>query len=77
MNYKDKKLDVFLYKYKPGLIIWASIASFSTYFCMYAFRKPYTAATYDQIEVFGLDYKEVLILTQVTVSYTHLRAHET
>ncbi len=69
MNYKDKKLDVFLYKYKPGLIIWASIASFSTYFCMYAFRKPYTAATYDQIEVFGLDYKEVLILTQV-IGYT-------
>ena len=36
---------------------------------MYAFRKPYTAATYDQIEEFGLDYKEVLILTQV-IGYT-------
>ena len=28
------------------LVLYATFASFSTYFCMYAFRKPFTAAQY-------------------------------
>ncbi len=37
---------------------YAIAASFSTYFCMYAFRKPFVAATYDQLGTFlGLDLK--------------------
>ena len=31
---------------------YAIVASFSTYFCMYAFRKPFTAATYDELGTF-------------------------
>ncbi|HIF01657.1 MAG TPA: hypothetical protein EYG03_24100 [Planctomycetes bacterium] len=45
-------------------------ASFSTYFCMYAFRKPFAAATYDGFETFvGLDLKTALVISQV-IGYT-------
>jgi hypothetical protein len=45
----------------------AGLAGFSTYFAMYAFRKPFTAATYDHVAgwPFALDYKIALIVAQV------------
>ena len=45
----------------------AGVAGFSTYFAMYAFRKPFTAATYEHVPGwgFGLDYKIALIVAQV------------
>ena len=49
----------------PG---WALIAAFGTYFCMYGFRKPYTAATYDDITFLGMSYKFLLIIAQ-TIGY--------
>jgi hypothetical protein len=36
---------------------------------MYAFRKPFTAATFDQIFIWGLKYKDVLVLAQL-IGYT-------
>ena len=36
---------------------------------MYAFRKPFTVATFDNIFVWGLKYKDVLIITQL-IGYT-------
>jgi hypothetical protein len=47
---------------------WALIAAFGTYFCMYGFRKPYTAATYSDAVFFGIDYKFLLIIAQ-TIGY--------
>ncbi|MEO5888836.1 MAG: DUF5690 family protein [Ferruginibacter sp.] len=47
---------------------WALIAAFGTYFCMYGFRKPYTAATYSDVFFFGIDYKFLLIIAQ-TIGY--------
>jgi hypothetical protein len=47
---------------------WALIAAFGTYFCMYGFRKPYTAATYSDAAYFGMDYKILLIMAQ-TIGY--------
>lgn len=47
---------------------WALIAAFGTYFCMYGFRKPYTAATYSDIAFFGIEYKFLLIIAQ-TIGY--------
>lgn len=41
------------------------IAAFGTYFCMYAFRKPFTAATYEGITWLGIGFKTVLISSQV------------
>lgn len=46
-------------------IIWAMVAAFGVYFCTYAFRKPFTAGLYDGYYIFGLNYKVILILTQV------------
>ncbi|MDG2383120.1 MAG: DUF5690 family protein [Pirellulaceae bacterium] len=41
------------------------IAAFGTYFCMYAFRKPFTAGTFEGLFLFGVGYKTVLITSQV------------
>ena len=53
---------------QDGLIfsIYAISAAFSCYFCMYAFRKPYTAIGYESYDsLWGLDYKIALILAQL------------
>lgn len=49
--------------------LYAIAASFSTYACMYAFRKPYSAASFEGLELFGLELKTVLIISQI-VGYT-------
>ena len=46
-------------------LAYGALASFGTYFCMYAFRKPFTVATYENLSILGIDYKIVLIITQV------------
>jgi hypothetical protein len=43
------------------LTIYASIACFCTYSCMYAFRKPFSAATY---HIGDVDYKVILVISQ-------------
>jgi hypothetical protein len=47
---------------------WALVAAFGTYFCMYGFRKPYTAATYSNQSYLGIGYKFLLIIAQ-TIGY--------
>jgi hypothetical protein len=51
-----------------GSSAWIIIAAFGAYFCMYGFRKPYTAATYSDNILLGLDFKSLLILSQ-TLGY--------
>lgn len=46
------------------LALWAVAAAFTAYFCMYSFRKPFSAASFDG-EVFGLQLKIALALSQV------------
>ena len=41
------------------------VAAFCTYFCMYAFRKPFTAGTFADTQLGGVDYKIWLVATQV------------
>lgn len=41
------------------------VAAFTTYFCMYAFRKPFTAAEYADVTLWGMGYKAVLVAAQV------------
>jgi hypothetical protein len=48
-----------------GFIVYASSAAFITYLSMYAFRKPFTAATYGSLKVWGVDYKIMLIFFQL------------
>lgn len=47
------------------LTLWASMTAFGAYFCMYMYRKPYAAALFEGQMLFGLDYKIVLIISQV------------
>ena len=51
------------------LSAWALVAAFGAYFCMYGFRKPFTAATYEEQTLWGFDYKAVLVTSQV-LGYT-------
>jgi hypothetical protein len=48
--------------------VWVLVAAFGTYFCMYGFRKPYTAATFGQTAFYGIKYKSLLIIAQ-TIGY--------
>lgn len=49
--------------------VWTISAAFCTYFCMYAFRKPFTAGTFADSSLAGVDYKTVLVIAQV-LGYT-------
>lgn len=62
-NIQRKKNNSFL-----SLTITA-IAAFCTYSCMYAFRKPYTAATFDGLAFLHINYKTWLIIAQL-LGYT-------
>lgn len=52
---------------RPSLVfvLQASLAAFGTYFCMYAFRKPFSVATFDGVAFWGVDYKILLVIAQV------------
>jgi len=52
-----------------ALSAWCVVAAFGTYFCMYAFRKPFTAAGFQDVVVWGVGYKTVLVTAQV-LGYT-------
>lgn len=60
LKLKNKSLVFFLQ---------ASLAAYGTYFCMYAFRKPFTIATFSSLSFWGIDYKILLIIAQV-IGYT-------
>lgn len=49
----------------PFTPLIAGGAAFAVYFCMYAFRKPFTAGTFEGSEVFGFGLKAVLVLSQL------------
>ena len=46
---------------------FASLAGFASYFSMYAFRKPFAAASFGHVEGwnFALDFKIALVIAQV------------
>ena len=46
-------------------ILWAGGAALLSYSLVYAPRKPFTAATFDGIEAFGLDYKVLVTIIQI------------
>lgn len=45
--------------------VLAGCAAMSAYLCMYAFRRPFTAATFGGEHFFGLDYKALLVMAQI------------
>lgn len=50
-----------------AFILFAGAAAFSAYFAMYAFRKPFTAATYTDVGgwTFAIDFKVALVIAQL------------
>src|SRR5205807_8744528 len=52
-----------------GRSVVALAAAFTAYFCMYGFRKPFTAADYEGDFLGGVGYKTVLVTAQV-LGYT-------
>lgn len=49
--------------------VFATLAAFCVYTCMYAFRKAFSVAQFEGMQVWGVDYKILLITAQV-VGYT-------
>jgi hypothetical protein len=67
-------ITAWLSRTRPSVFsAYAIVAAFSTYFCMYAFRKPFTAAKfegeYDVPGLGALDWKIILVVSQV-LGYT-------
>lgn len=63
-----ERLRLWLARANPvAFVLFAGLAGFSAYFSMYAFRKPFTAATFEDVAGwnFALDYKIALVLAQV------------
>lgn len=63
-----ERLRLWLARANPvAFVLFAGLAGFCAYFSMYAFRKPFTAATFESVAgwEFALDYKIALVLAQV------------
>lgn len=70
MNLTNASFKSALSRSHPAAVaVFAALAAFCTYSCMYAFRKPFTAATFDNLYFAGLKYKDILIIAQL-VGYT-------
>lgn len=68
MFFKDIRRET--KKWPPFITtVVAALAAFSTYTCMYAFRKAFAAGTYDDLIYFSINYKVWLVLAQI-VGYT-------
>lgn len=50
-------------------LAWSLTAAFGAYFCMYGFRKPFTAADYGNEAYWGVGFKTILVTAQV-LGYT-------
>lgn len=61
-EYLSKRSQLFI-------TIYMGLAAFIAYSCMYAFRKPYTVAAFEGLEIWGINYKIVLVISQL-IGYT-------
>ena len=72
MSRLGRPVTVWLGSVPPWVLAtYAIAASFSTYFCMYAFRKPFAAATFEDQYFLGttFDLKVALVISQI-IGYT-------
>ena len=46
-------------------VAYVCIAAFTAYCCMYAMRKPFTAASYAGLSWWGVQFKIILVVSQV------------
>ena len=52
---------------RPIFVAYAILATFCTYFCMYAFRKPFAAATFEGALFLGtqVELKTAIVISQI------------
>ncbi|HTJ47439.1 MAG TPA: DUF5690 family protein [Kofleriaceae bacterium] len=63
---RSHRLTRWLARSSPAVFaIYAVATAFTTYFCMYGYRKPFAAAHYAGETAFGLDLKSALIIGQL------------
>ena len=63
-----KGFSAWLDRHPAVLAIFGGIMAFGVYFSMYAFRKPFTAASFDDVHIghgIAIDYKVALVVAQV------------
>ncbi len=61
-----KSIQHFLQKSPSYLfVLYAGLAAFSTYSCMYAYRKSFSVGIFADMAYWGIDYKSLLIIAQV------------
>ena len=60
-----KKLNEIVRRNSFNQTLFASLTAFFTYMCFYPFRRAYTAATYDDLAYFGVNFKILIITAQV------------
>lgn len=66
----QRKISSFLESSSPFVFtLYACFVSFCVYFCMYAFRKPFAAASYEGLSFWGLELKTVFVISQI-LGYT-------
>jgi MFS family permease len=53
------------YMRKAGLTLYIAALTFCMYSSVYAFRKPFTVATFNEWEMLGISYQTLLIISQV------------
>lgn len=62
----SERIKRWLARASPGLFaLYAVVMAFTTYFCMYSFRKPFAAAHYEGETFASLDLKSALIIAQL------------
>ncbi len=67
MSIHDSRPSRRIFGERTAILTAGGLAAFAAYFAMYAFRKPFAAATYQDMDLllFGLDYKTGLLIAQV------------
>lgn len=61
----ENKLKQWLNGSPLAIVFYMSLSAFVIYSCMYGFRKPYTAATYNGVYFLGISNKVCLVIAQV------------
>ncbi|NOU46108.1 MAG: hypothetical protein HOO86_03495 [Bacteroidales bacterium] len=63
---ENHPVTLWLRNSKPVVLtVYLSTIAFLTYACMYGIRKPFTVASFDGLTLGGMDYKALLIISQV------------
>lgn len=69
MKFRSDRLSHFLANHNIFMTIYAFACSFLCYFCVYAYRKPFAAAEYLGLTIYGIQYK-IMLITFQEIGYT-------